>query len=145
MHLPIWSWQLCFKYSKFHFYDHIITRKKISDPRTFRFPVFPFSIRRRGTCINYCYTILKIRCWMCWLEQYSQLKPRSASTISAHSEPALHLAVKRMDDLKGLHILYSYCIQISAGLKDGMYMCREKSMAFLKLLEIPQGSVVSFC
>lgn len=37
---------------------------------------------------------------------YSQLKPRSVSTISARSEAPLHLAVKGMDDVKGLHTLF---------------------------------------
>lgn len=148
MRLPIWSWQLCFKYVKFHFYNLIITTKKISDPLTL-FPVFPSSICRGGMCI-----IIVI--------QFSQQDVGCAglnNTVSWN----LYLFLQFLHVLN-LHyiwqskewtmlkdyILYSYCIQISADLKDSMYMCREKSMSFLKLLEVPHQChirvlFVSFC
>lgn len=63
---------------------------------------------------------------MCWLAQYSQPKPRSASTISARSESPLHLAVKRMDSVKGLYTLFILHPNICRSQRQHVHMQRKE-------------------
>lgn len=90
------------------------------------FPVFSFSLCTGGTCINYYYITLRM------------LDVLVQTMVSLNLD--LHILNihciwqwKEWMTLKN-YIFYSYCIQISEGLKDSMYMCREKSMSFLKCL-----------